>query len=129
MGAMISAALTNAFAPGTTTMVLSALAIVMIAVPVYSLCREERLHRLAECVLTDTPHQCRRRAEFSRRDRLVRAFAAGKVKHCLTCDGLADARMPAGRRHHIHVDASGDENPAHALIPSELTMPRQRIPA
>jgi hypothetical protein len=39
--------------------------------------------------------------------------AAGKVQHRLAGDGFIDPGMPVGGRHHIHVDAAGDENAAH----------------
>jgi hypothetical protein len=47
--------------------------------------------------------------------RLVGALAAGKIQHGFPCDGLADLGMPVGRRHHIHVDAAGDEDPPQAF--------------
>ena len=53
------------------------------------------------------------RAQLCRRHRLVRALAAGKIQHGLAGDGFADFGMPVGRRHHIHVDAAGDENAPH----------------
>ena len=81
------------------------------------LCGEERLQLIAERILAEPADQRRRRAEFCGRHRLVGALAAGKVEHRCACDGLADAGMPVGRRHHIHVDAAGDEHAAHALIP------------
>lgn len=95
---------------------------------VYSLCRQKCLQLIAERILAKAADQLGRRAEVCR-DRLVRALATGKVKHRITSDGLADARVPFGRRHHIHVDASGDENAAHALFPKELVMPGLRTPA
>lgn len=66
---------------------------------------------MAERILAKPADQRRRRAKLGRRDRLVRALAAGKVKHRIAGNGLADAGMPAGGRYHIHVDAAGDENP------------------
>jgi hypothetical protein len=81
---------------------------------VYLLCGEERSHFGAERVLANPADQRGWRAEPGRRDRLVRAFAAGKVKQRISGDGLADTGMPVGRRHHIHIDAAGNENAAHA---------------
>ena len=116
-------------------MVLSALATVMIAVPVWvsdvtcirlrsiPCAREERLQLCAKRILADAADQRRRRAQFGGRDRLVRALAAGKVEHGLARDRFADTRMPVGRRHHIHVDASGNENPAHAISNSSPHAP------
>jgi hypothetical protein len=83
-------------APGTTTIVLSAFAMVM-----------------PECVGADPADQRGRRAQFGRGHRLVRAFAAGKIKHGFAGDGFADPGMPVGCRHNIHVDATGDEHPPH----------------
>jgi len=37
--------------------------------------------------------------------------------------------MPVGCRHHIHVDASGNENPAHTLFPGEFVRPGLQTPA
>ena len=78
---------------------------------------------MAERILAEPADQRRRRAELCGRDRLVRALAAGKITHRIAGDGLADAGMPVGGRHHIHVDASGNENAAHALFPRELVRP------
>src|SRR5258708_6092590 len=77
----------------------------------------KRLQFSAERVLAKGADQRARRAGLYRCERLVRALATGKVKHRITGDGLADAGMPLGGRHHIHVDASGDENAAHGLFP------------
>ena len=96
---------------------------------VYSLCSQKCLQFIAERILAEPADQRGRRAELCRRNRLVRALATGKIKHRITSNGLADAGMPLGRRHHIHVDASGDENAAHALFPKELVMPGLRTPA
>ena len=97
----------------------------MIAVPVVSirrilhqaeidrLRRKERAQLLAEGVLAKPPDQCRQHALLGGRHRLVGALAAGKVQHVLARDGLADLRMALGGRHHIHVDAAGDEHPPH----------------
>ena len=79
-----------------------------------SLRREERLQLVAERILAEPADQRRRRAEFGGGDRLVGALAAGKIQHRAAGDGFADARMPLGGRHHIHVDAAGNENAAHA---------------
>ena len=136
VGAATSAASTSALAPGMTTMVLSALAMVMIAVPVWAsavcctklevdpLRGEERLQLVAERILAEPADQRRRRAEFGGGDRLVGALAAGKIKHRVAGDGFADAGMPVGGCHHIHVDAAGNENAAHALFPKALAQTR-----
>ena len=106
-------------------MVLSALAVVMTAVPVCApavactklrstpCAREERLQLVAERVLAEPADQRRRCAEFRRGYRLVGALAAGKIQQRGAGDGFADAGMPVGRRHHIHVDAAGNEYAAH----------------
>ncbi len=108
-------------------MVLSALATVMIAVPVWAsavswtklrsiaLRGEERPQLTAERIPAEPADQRGRRAEFGGCDRLVGAFAAGKIQARLAGDGLADPGMPVGGRHHIHVDASGNENAAHHI--------------
>ncbi len=93
------------------------------------LCGEERLQVTAERILAEPADQRRRRAELCGRDRLVRALAAGKVKHRVTGDGFADAGMPVGGCHHIHVDASGNENAAHVSFPKEPARPGLRTPA
>jgi hypothetical protein len=36
--------------------------------------------------------------------------------HGLAGDGLADPGMPGGCRHHIHVDAAGDEDAPQLLL-------------
>ena len=74
---------------------------------------EERLQLIAERILADPADQRGRRAELGGCDRLVGALAAGKIQHRFAGDGLADPGMPVGRRHHIHVDAAGDEDAAH----------------
>ena len=66
-----------------------------------------------ERVLAETADQRGRRPEFCRRYRLVGALAAGEVMHRGSRDGFADARIAACRRHHIHVDAAGDEYAPH----------------
>ena len=135
-GAATSAALTSALAPGMTTMVLSALATVMIAVPVWAIRRVlARALRSIPCAarnafssspnasLPSRPISAVVRAEPRGGDRLVGALAAGKVKHGLAGDGFADSGMPVGGCHHIHVDAAGDENAAHALFPKGRSDP------
>ena len=38
----------------------------------------------------------------------------------MTGDGLTDAGMPLGCRHHIHVDAAGDDDAPHRCSPLYL---------
>ena len=128
-----SSALTSALLPGMTTMVLSEAATVMIAVPLcvsgVSLiepgsmpCALRNVLQLSpERILAQPPDQRGLRAEPRRRDRLVRALAARKIQHLPAGDGLADLGMAIGGRHHIHVDAAGDEDAPHD---NALTKPR-----
>jgi hypothetical protein len=69
---------------------------------------------LSERIGAQPADQRRRRAELRCGDRLVRAFSAGKIMDGISGDGLADPGMPDGCRHHIHVDAAGDEDAPHA---------------
>ena len=106
-------------------MVLSALATVMMAVPVWisggvldegevdALRGEKRPQLLAERIRAQPADQRGRRAELRGGHRLVGALAARKIMHGFAGDGLADLGMPAGGRHHIHVDAAGDEDAPH----------------
>ncbi len=126
-GAVTSAALTCAFAPGIDDngvvgigdgddrrpgMGLSALPH---QAEVDSLRGEKGLQRSAECIPGHPADQRHRRAELGGCDRLVCALAAGKIEHGVAGDGLADAGMPVGGCHHIHVDASGNEDAPHAI--------------
>src|SRR5262249_22228706 len=88
---------------------------------------KERPQLCTERVLAEPPDQCRRCAEFRSRDRLVRALAAWEIKNVLAENGLAEARMALGSRHHIHVDAAGDEHTPHALIPEFLLAPDLKL--
>ena len=71
---------------------------------------EKRAQLLPESIRADSADQRDRRAELGGGHRLVGTLAARKIMHGLAGDGLADPRMPAGGRHHIHVDAAGDED-------------------
>ena len=82
---------------------------------------KERPQLPAEGILAEPPDQGGQHALLGRRDRLVGALAAGKVQHVLAGDGLADSWMALGSRHHIHVDAAGDEHPPH--IYSQKSLP------
>ena len=84
---------------------------------VNSLSGEERFQLIAESILAEPADQRGRCAELCGCDRLVRALTAGEVQHGVARDRLAYLRMPVGGRHHIHVDAAGDENAAHAMFP------------
>ena len=75
--------------------------------------REERLQLPAERVPAEPADQRCRRAELCRRYRLVGALAAREIQHLMAGDGLADLGVPVGGRHHVHVDAAGNENAAH----------------
>ena len=75
---------------------------------------EERPQLLAEGICAQPADQCGRCTQLRRGDRLVGTLAARKIMHRVAGDGLADLGMPGGRRHHIHVDAAGDEDAPHA---------------
>src|SRR6185369_1727834 len=81
---------------------------------------------LAEHVHAQPADQRCRCAEFRGGYRLVGAFAAWKIMHGLACDGLTDLRMPAGGRHHIHVDAAGDEDASQI---ASQGLPNPKIPS
>jgi hypothetical protein len=68
---------------------------------------------LAEGVRSQPADQRRRCAEFCGGYRLVGALATWKIVHRFAGDGFTDLRMPVGGRHHIHVDAAGDEHAPH----------------
>jgi hypothetical protein len=68
---------------------------------------------LAERIRAEPADQRRWRAKPGGSHRLVGALAAGKIMHGVAGDGLADPGMPVGGRHHIHVDAAGDEDAPH----------------
>ncbi len=78
-----------------------------------SLSPEKRLQLVAKSVPAEPADQRDLRAKFCGRHRLVRALAAGEIMHCLARNGFADARMPRGGCHHVHVDAAGNEDAAH----------------
>jgi hypothetical protein len=87
-----------------------------------SLRGEKVLQFPSERIRADPADQRCRCAELGGCDRLVGTLAAGKVKHLPAGDGLADPRMPVGRRHNIHVDASSNEDTAHDdLAPKRLS--------
>ena len=80
-----------------------------------ALCGEKSPQLLPKGVHTQPADQRGRHAELGGRDRLVRALAAGKIPHRFPGDRLAYLRMPVGRRHHIHINATGDEDAPHAI--------------
>jgi hypothetical protein len=81
-----------------------------------TLCRQKCSQIAAERILADAPNQ-RRRGTQLRGDRLVGALAAGEIQHFASGDDLAELRLPLGRRHHIHIDAAGNEYAAHVVFP------------
>src|ERR1700692_596205 len=140
-GATTSAALTNALAPGMTTMAVAGIGdrndrrsgVGLGRFPhktkVDPLRGEERPQLTTERVHPDPADQRDLCAEFGGGHRLVGAVAAGKIKHRVAGDGFADAGMPVGRGHHIHVDAAGNEDAAHALLPDHALTENSRLTA
>ena len=76
---------------------------------------QKRPQLLSERIRAEPADQRCRCAQLRGGHRLVRAFAAGKIVHGIAGDGFADLGMPAGCRHHIHVDAAGDEDASHIV--------------
>jgi hypothetical protein len=75
---------------------------------------EERSQLLAEGIHAQPADQRGRCTQLRGGDRLVGALAARKIMHGLAGNGLADPGMPGSRRHHIHIDAAGDQDTSHA---------------
>ena len=67
----------------------------------------------AEGIVADLADQSSRGTELCRSHRLIGTLATREEEYFLSCNGLAELRVPRGGRDNVHVDAAGYPDVAH----------------